>query len=125
MVWIFGAIALAFDLAEEIAGDAMDMEGDKKRGSRSLAILHGKQAASRISGALFIVMILLSLVPIILSETSLAYILPIGLMDVAIVFLGVRLMKSTTQGRTSGDAGVIYQCHYWVGGVYIELCPYD
>jgi len=96
MVWIFGAIALAFDLAEEIAGDVMDMEGDKKRGSRSLAILHGKQAALRISGVLFIVMILLSLVPIILSETSLAYILPIGLMDVAIVFLGVRLMRSTT-----------------------------
>ncbi len=37
--------------------------------------------------------------------------------------LGVRLMKSTTQGRTSGDAGVIYQCHYRFGGVYFELCP--
>jgi geranylgeranylglycerol-phosphate geranylgeranyltransferase len=99
MVWIFGAIAFAFDLAEEIAGDAMDMEGDKKRGSRSLAILHGKQAALRISGVLFIVMILLSLVPIILGETSLAYILPIGLMDVAIVFFGVRLMRSTTHAE--------------------------
>ncbi|MBW6474853.1 MAG: UbiA family prenyltransferase [Anaerolineaceae bacterium] len=96
LVWIFGAIAFVFDLAEEIAGDAMDMEGDKKRGSRSLAILHEKKVALRISGVLFVVMILLSLLPVVLGETSLAYILPIGLMDVAVLFFGVRLMKSRT-----------------------------
>jgi len=99
LVWIFGAIAFVFDLAEEIASDAMDMEGDRKRGSRSLAILHGKRNALRISGALFMVMILLSLLPIVLGETSLAYILPIGLMDVAIVFFGVRLLKSATHAE--------------------------
>ncbi len=99
LVWIFGAIAFIFDLAEEIAGDAMDMEGDKKRGSRSLAIMHGKQVALRISGILFVVMILLSLLPIVLGETSLAYILPIGMMDVAIVFFGIRLLKSATHAE--------------------------
>ncbi len=110
MVWIFGAIAFVFDLAEEIAGDAMDMEGDKERGSRSLAILHGKQTALRISGVLFVVMILLSLVPIFLGETSLAYILPIAIMDLAITFFGVRLMKSTT--HTEG--------HKAMRGLYIS-----
>ncbi len=99
LVWIFGAIAFVFDLAEEIAGDAMDMEGDKKRGSQSLAILHGKKVALRISGALFVVMILLSLLPVVLGESSLAYILPIGLMDVAIVFFGLRLIKSATHAQ--------------------------
>jgi len=96
LVWIFGAIAFVFDLAEEIAGDAMDMDGDRKRGSRSLAILHGMRVALRISGVLFVVMIVLSLLPVVLGETSLAYILPIGLMDVAIVFFGIRLMKGRT-----------------------------
>jgi geranylgeranylglycerol-phosphate geranylgeranyltransferase len=96
LVWIFGAIAFVFDLAEEIAGDAMDMEGDQKIGSKSLAILYGKRVALRTSGVLFIVMILLSLLPIVLGEISLAYILPIVLMDVAIVFFGIRLMKSKT-----------------------------
>ncbi|MBE0686384.1 MAG: UbiA family prenyltransferase [Anaerolineaceae bacterium] len=99
LVWIFGAIAFVFDLAEEIAGDAMDMEGDKKRDSRSLAILYGKQAALQISGMLFVVMILLSLLPVVLGETSLAYILPIGLMDVAILYFGVRLLKSATHAE--------------------------
>lgn len=31
LVWVFGAMAFTFDLGEEIAGGAMDMEGDKKR----------------------------------------------------------------------------------------------
>ena len=110
LVWIFGAIAFVFDLAEEIAGDAMDMEGDRKRGSRSLAILYGKQMALRTSGVLFVVMILISLLPIYLGENSLAYILPIGLMDVAIVFFGVQLMKSTTH-----DEG-----HKAMRGLYIS-----
>lgn len=110
LVWIFGAIAFVFDLAEEIAGDAMDMEGDRKRGSRSLAILYGKQVALRTSGTLFVMMIFLSLIPIFLGESSLAYILPIGLMDVAIVFFGFRLMKSTTH-----DEG-----HKAMRGLYIS-----
>ncbi|MDO9087187.1 MAG: UbiA family prenyltransferase [Anaerolineaceae bacterium] len=96
MVWIFGMIAFVFDLAEEIAGDAMDMEGDQKRGSRSLAILHGKKTALRISCGLFFVMIFLTLLPILLGETSLAYILPIFLMDGAIIFFTIRLMRSMT-----------------------------
>jgi|AutmiccommuBRH23_1029490.scaffolds.fasta_scaffold00023_83 geranylgeranylglycerol-phosphate geranylgeranyltransferase len=96
MVWIFGVIAFFFDLAEEIAGDAMDMEGDQKRGSRSLAILHGKQTALKVSGILFVVMILLTLLPILLGETSLAYILPIVLMDVVIIFFTIRLTRSKT-----------------------------
>ncbi len=110
MVWIFGAIAFFFDLAEEIAGDAMDMEGDRKRGSKSLAILHGKQSALRVSGVLFVVMILLSLLPVMLGETSLAYILPIGLMDIAIIFFGIRLLKSTTH----------QQGHQAMRGLYIS-----
>ena len=52
-VWVFGLIAFVLDLGEEIAGDAMDAEGDRKRGSRSIAIRRGKRAALRISSALF------------------------------------------------------------------------
>ena len=44
-------------------------------------------------------MILLSLLPVVLGETSLAYFLPIGMMDVAIVFFGVRLLKSATHAE--------------------------
>ena len=112
-----------FDLVEEIVGDAMDMEGDKRRGSQSLAILHGKRAALRISGILFVIMILLSLLPVVLGETSLAYILPIGLMDVAVLFFGVRLLKSATHAEGHRAMQGLHLRHHWVGGVYsVKVC---
>lgn len=41
------------DLGEEIAADAMDMEGDKKRNSKSIAILMGRRTALSISSVMF------------------------------------------------------------------------
>jgi geranylgeranylglycerol-phosphate geranylgeranyltransferase len=94
MVWIFAGIAFLFDLAEEIAGDAMDMEGDKQRDSRSLAILYGRKTALTVSGVLFALVFVLSWVPVLLGERNLAYILPIGVMDILIIYFSTRLMRS-------------------------------
>ena len=94
MVWIFAGIAFFFDLAEEIAGDAMDMEGDKQRDSRSLAILYRRKTALTVSGVLFVLVLVLSWVPVLLGERNLAYILPIGVMDILIIYFSTRLMRS-------------------------------
>ena len=96
LVWIFGLIAFIFDLAEEIAGDAMDMAGDQKRSSKSIAIVYGQARALRISGLLFMLVILLTFIPIIFGETGLGYLIPIGIMDLVILFFTARLLKSLT-----------------------------
>lgn len=103
VLWIFALIAFTFDLAEEIAGDAMDMQGDQKRASQSIAILYGKQTAVRISSLLFVVMVALTYVPAMWGETSLAYLLPITIMDGLILFFTYKLLKSLTpqEGRKS------------------------
>ncbi|NTW00462.1 MAG: UbiA family prenyltransferase, partial [Oscillochloris sp.] len=59
-IWIFALIVLVFDLAEEIAGDAMDAEGDQQRGSHSLALVYGRKSALRLSAALFGLVVALS-----------------------------------------------------------------
>lgn len=101
MVWLFGCIAFFFDLAEEIAGDAMDMEGDRKRGSKSVALVYGKRKALAVSGILFGVVVALTLVPVLLGEASLSYLIPIALMDVIILVFSNRLLKSRSpeEGR--------------------------
>ncbi|GAP13730.1 4-hydroxybenzoate polyprenyltransferase [Longilinea arvoryzae] len=108
LVWTFAAIAFVFDLAEEIAGDAMDMQGDRERGSQSIAIRYGRAAALRISGALFAVMIGLTLVPIFLGETGLEYILPIAVMDGIILYFTRRLLRSQTPGQGRRAMRVMY-----------------
>ena len=63
IVWTFGSLAFLFDLGEEIAGGAMDIEGDKLRHARSLAILKGRNFALRVSGLLFAAFVSLSFLP--------------------------------------------------------------
>lgn len=101
IVWGFALIAFSFDLAEEIAGDAMDIEGDRKRGSQSIAIRWGRQAALRVSAGLFLWVIVLTILHYILGVRSLYYVLPIAVMDIAIGFFTLRLLKSQTavEGR--------------------------
>jgi geranylgeranylglycerol-phosphate geranylgeranyltransferase len=96
IVWFFGLIAFLIDLGEEIAGDAMDMEGDRKRGSRSIPILYGKDVALRISAALFGTVILISFLPYLLGWLGTGYLVIISITDVMTLFFTARLLKSQT-----------------------------
>ena len=102
IVWVFSLLAFLIDLGEEIAGDAMDMEGDQKRGSRSIAIRRGKSFALRISSYLFGLVILVSFVPLLLGWMGIGYLVMIALMDPAMIFFSAKLLKSRTpeEGRS-------------------------
>jgi geranylgeranylglycerol-phosphate geranylgeranyltransferase len=108
VLWIFGLIAFIFDLAEEIAGDAMDMAGDQKRSSKSIAILYGKRTALRISSLLFVGMIILTFFPVIWGETGLNYLIPITITDVLILFFTNKLLKSLTPQEGRGSMRGLY-----------------
>ena len=103
IVWTFSLIAFLIDLGEEIAGDAMDMEGDKKRGSKSIALLVGKKFSLRLSGSLFGLVVLISLIPVLFRWLGLSYLVMILIMDAIIIVFTVRLLRSKTpeEGRQS------------------------
>jgi geranylgeranylglycerol-phosphate geranylgeranyltransferase len=97
VAWFFGIIAMLVDLGEEIAADAMDMEGDKLINSRSLAIRFGTNLALKISSAIFIIVIVLSLLPFIFSWFAKIYLIPILIMDGFIAFSTLKLLRSRVQ----------------------------
>ncbi len=101
IVWFFSLTAFLIDLGEEIAGDAMDMEGDKQRASKSIAIMLGKNIALRISGAVFLLVVLISFVPYILGWLGIKYLLIISFADLITIFSSVKILKSQTpdEGR--------------------------
>jgi geranylgeranylglycerol-phosphate geranylgeranyltransferase len=103
IVWCFALMAFLIDLGEEIAGDAMDSEGDKKRGSRSIAIVHGRLFALHVSSLLFGLVVPISLLPVIFDWMGTIYLVLIAITDLWIVTFVVRLWKSKTpqEGRTS------------------------
>jgi geranylgeranylglycerol-phosphate geranylgeranyltransferase len=94
IVWLFALIAALIDLGEEIAADAMDMQGDFLISSKSLAIKYGNQFALRISSYISVFVILLTSVPFILGWLPAIYLLPIAIMDVSIAYSSLRLVKS-------------------------------
>jgi len=103
IVWFFGLIAFLIDLAEEIEGDAMDIQGDRKRDSRSIAIVLGREAAVRITASLFILVVLLSYAPFIFGWLGMLYVLMICAMSPVVVLFTIRLLRSRTpeEGRAA------------------------
>ena len=95
-VWVFGLIALVFDLGEEIAADAMDAAGDQMRASRSFAIVSGRRAALRLAAALFGLVIVLTFVPLVWGGLDTVYLLAALAIDLLIAFFTVRLLRSRT-----------------------------
>ncbi len=103
IVWCFAAMAFFLDLGEEIAGDAMDMEGDKKRGSKSIALVRGKTFALALSSSFFALVVLISFIPILFGWMGTTYLLLIFITDILITGFTIRLLKSKTpqEGRAS------------------------
>lgn len=95
-VWAFGLVAFVFDLAEEIAGDAMDAEGDQQRASTSIALVYGKRTALRISSTLFMSLVVMSVVPLVWGGLPLLHILTIVVTDLLIIFFVIQLLRSHT-----------------------------
>lgn len=93
VVWWFGLLAMLFDLGEEIAADAMDVEGDKLAGSRSLAIMIGPRNALMVSAAVFSAVIVISVLPFFFRWLDMIYLLPMALMDSIIIYSMYRLLK--------------------------------
>ena len=108
IVWAFSLMAFFFDLGEEIAGTAMDMEGDKKRDSKSLAIRYGRGFALRIAGFLFALVVLISLVPALFGWLGAAYLIMICITDIVIGVYTVRLLKSKTPDEGRGYMRRLY-----------------
>jgi geranylgeranylglycerol-phosphate geranylgeranyltransferase len=99
IVWFFAIILILVDLGEEIAADAMDIEGDRRIGSRSLALVLGSENAMKISGAIFLLVVVASVLPFLLGWLEWIYLFPILLMDIVILYSTSKLLDSKIENR--------------------------
>jgi len=101
IVWFFGLTAFLIDFGEEIAGDAMDIEGDKKRASKSIAIVRGKKFALRISAGTFLLVFLISFIPYFMGWLGIVYLFTICAANAITLISTFKLLKSQTpaEGR--------------------------
>lgn len=93
-VWMLALGAFLIDLAEEIAGDAMDMEGDQLLGSQSLALRFGRRTALRISAGIFTLLLLLTPLPLVFRWMGIQYLLAILVADIGLIYFIIKLLRS-------------------------------
>ncbi len=101
LVWTFGTLAFMFDLAEEIAGGAMDVVGDAKRNVRSLGRVLGKICALRVSVILYTLVIVGTFVPVVRGWLGAPYLAIAAVTDLLLIYFSARLYRSRTpeEGR--------------------------
>jgi geranylgeranylglycerol-phosphate geranylgeranyltransferase len=99
LVVLFALIAALTDLGEEIAAYTTDVEGDLLIRSNSLAIKLGDMPAVRISASLFVAVIILTLFPFAVQWLSEIYLIPIGIMDAAIAYGTVMVLRKKGSER--------------------------
>lgn len=99
IVWYFAIVVSLINLGEEIAADAMDIEGDRKARSRSLALVLGSENALKISGAIFLLVVVASSLPFLLGWLESVYLFPILLIDVVILYSTSKLLDLRTVNR--------------------------
>ena len=63
VVWLFAVLAFLINLGEETAADAMDLEGDRETGSRSLPVLIGRENTLKVSASVFLLVCICSVLP--------------------------------------------------------------
>ena len=103
IVWVLTATIFIYSIVIAWFKDIPDMEGDKKRDSRSIAIRMGRKPALAISSTLFGLVIVISFLPVVFGWLGASYLFMVSIMDVLMIFFTVRLVRSRTsrEGRSA------------------------
>lgn len=99
VVWLFAILAFLINFGEEIAADAMDVEGDQRTGSRSLPTLIGRERTLKVSASVFFLVCLFSILPFLFGWLQWIYSLPFLIMDAVILYSTAKLLDANSQHR--------------------------
>ncbi|RPH38142.1 prenyltransferase [bacterium] len=107
VVWYLAVTTFLIDLGEEIAADALDVEGDRKTGSRSLAVVWGPRRAMSVAAGIFGLVVVGSAAPFILGWLAWTY-LPVMVIWDAIVIFSVKHLVDPRRRNRIKDIRRIY-----------------
>lgn len=99
VILTFAGLAFFFDLGEEVASDAMDVKGDEIRSSKSIAKRWGKDKAMVVSGLMFVIFFLLTLIPFLMGWLWYDYLILALIMDLWMIICVIKLMRSETTDK--------------------------
>ena len=94
---IFAVMAFLANMGREVTKGILDIEGDKAKGIKTVAVSYGPKIAALLAGALYLSSVILSVIPWLLHLVSLAYLPPILLSDLGFLYSTVSLRRYSSK----------------------------
>lgn len=94
---LFVAMIFLSNTGREITKGIVDIEGDRQEGIGTIAALYGERHAAILAAIFFLSAIILTPLPLLLDYVSLWYLPPIVLIDVALIYTVIQLVKNPSR----------------------------
>jgi len=108
-------------VGREVVKAMADVEGDKKRGVRSIAMVRGMGAAADVGAGLFLLAVVTSWLPLVLRLANAIYLFGVAVPDVIFVYLAVSIVrehdeKNAHRVKTVALLGMLAGLIVFIGG---------
>lgn len=100
LLLLFASLAFLSNTGREIIKGISDVEGDKLRGVKTLALTLGGRGASLTASAFYLGAVAASLIPFFRGGVSLFYFPLVGVADLGFLYSSVSIMKTPTRENT-------------------------
>ncbi len=109
-VFIFAFMAFLSNTGREITKGIVDVEGDKKEGVKTIAVRYGSKIAAYIAVMFYVLAVILTPIPLMLSLVSLWFIPFIVVTDAAFIFSSVLLLNDYSRENARKIKNIILLC---------------
>jgi 4-hydroxybenzoate polyprenyltransferase len=86
----------------------MDVEGDAKRGAKTLARVKGREFALHTSAVIFTLVIVLTFLPYLFDWLGFTYLVLVVFLDLGVFFFTYGLLRSKTPSEGRGKIRLLY-----------------
>ncbi len=92
-IWIFVSMVFLSNTGREITKGIVDMEGDKARNVKTVAVRHGERTAALAASVLYLLAVMFTPLPPILNFVSVWFIPLVAITDVGLVASSINLLR--------------------------------
>ncbi|MGP3667702.1 MAG: UbiA family prenyltransferase [Candidatus Bathyarchaeota archaeon] len=96
LLLIFAFTALLANTGREVVKGIVDVEGDKIRNVKTLAIIKGEKFAAKVGGTLYLLAVILSLTPTIFKLASNLYTPIVGVSCIGFILSSISIVKNSS-----------------------------
>jgi len=107
---LFSLLAFLSNTGREITKGIVDVEGDKKQGIRTIAVLYGVKNAVNLSILLYLSAVISSLLPILLKYVTFWYIPFVLFTDLGLIYISIKLYKDNSRENSRKMKNLVLFC---------------